>query len=889
MKKTNYLFIASIIFLLTGCSFNSVNDEVCISEPRIDESLFCIDNFTSYRDILAARNDNKDVPGLSNYKIVGVNKESFLNERLYDVKSTDIKHTIKASDYGASGIDHKSDCAALVKILNKCKEYGDELINVEFEKGDYDFVELTNFEHPNTGIHIEDLSNIVFSGNGSTFYFHGDIDAFNVLNCENLYFRDINIDWAVPPFSVGTLVEKSNGQVFKIKINDGYKVNQDSIIGGYVEYDDYTLTPRAEGNDIYGDVQSTSYDEQNNILTIVFKKKYHSAPRGTYAVLRHSTYQHPAFDFIDSKNIHFESVNVYTCGGFASSFTSCENIYLNRFNTVLKTNSGRLMTSTADAIHCMDCLGEILVTNSMYENCGDDAINVHGAFWQINKIISRNSFDAVNPKGYNFPANVNDTIEIRNNDAIVLQTLTVKSCVTDPVTGHFIVTTNEDLVHDVEKNNYVDNVTRSPSLTFCNNVVRNKRCRGVLAKTNHVTISNNTFSYCASAILLGSDVDDWYESLPPSDVLITNNKFIKLNLMENGCKGDILFAAYAKGGNDAACGTITDVTIRNNYFYNSAVSGICVASASGVIIDHNLINNTGTMAETKGKSIINSGIILSSSENIRLSYNEVIANSSSKFKHVYVGNGINVEKLDVVSNRGFDKKDLEGKVSRSENTMIKVDNLSLDSSTLEDWCELVPNDYRLTINGIANDELEEVDMNKESFELLSGIIAYSDDGLYIGFDVHDNDIRFYSSENYWSGDGVEMFFCSDTKNSDPLELVKYEDCDSLEMFMSGDQVWGNKLVQLRTKKSIYSEASKVVMNFTVKPNRDGYIGKAFIPFEIIPDVKQKLFNNEQISFCLNFSDRDADSRIQYATCYNIVEYNKYVPSKMSLLSIGGAK
>ena len=128
---------------------------------------------------------------------------------------------------------------------------------------------------------------------------------------------------------------------------------------------------------------------------------------------------------------------------------------------------------------------------------------------------------------------------------------------------------------------------------------------------------------------------------------------------------------------------------------------------------------------------------------------------------------------------------------------------------------------------------------------------------------------------------------ADTESKDPLSVLKLTDTSCLQLFMSPNGEYGNQVVELRTSSNIFEQKSLVQMVFIEKSSGDGYVGKAFIPFELIPQIKTKLENNERFSFAINFSDSDSNSiRVQYATVSHPVEFNKYVPYSMSKVGVG---
>ena len=57
-------------------------------------------------------------------------------------------------------------------------------------------------------------------------------------------------------------------------------------------------------------------------------------------------------------------------------------------NCKVTPSHGRMLSTTADATHFVNCTGYIKLTNNLFENQKDDATNIHGIYAQVVKIIS---------------------------------------------------------------------------------------------------------------------------------------------------------------------------------------------------------------------------------------------------------------------------------------------------------------------------------------------------------------------------------------------------------------------------------------------------------------------------------------------------------------------
>ena len=77
-------------------------------------------------------------------------------------------------------------------------------------------------------------------------------------------------------------------------------------------------------------------------------------------------------------NTTLYNIKIHYAEGMGLLAETSENITLDRFSICLQGNKDkRYFTTQADATHFSGCRGKISVTNSVFENMMDDAINVH--------------------------------------------------------------------------------------------------------------------------------------------------------------------------------------------------------------------------------------------------------------------------------------------------------------------------------------------------------------------------------------------------------------------------------------------------------------------------------------------------------------------------------
>ena len=98
-----------------------------------------------------------------------------------------------------------------------------------------------------------------------------------------------------------------------------------------------------------------------------------------------------AIHLFQNKNVLLENINIYHAGGMGLIAERTENISLSNFNVVLPPSSERMVTTTADATHFVNCKGLISIDKCHFENMLDDASNFHGIYTKVEDLVNNNT------------------------------------------------------------------------------------------------------------------------------------------------------------------------------------------------------------------------------------------------------------------------------------------------------------------------------------------------------------------------------------------------------------------------------------------------------------------------------------------------------------------
>lgn len=555
----------------------------------------------------------------------GIEKERFENEILFETYF-EHAHIIRAEEYGVTAGTDVNMREPLEKLLQMAKDMGNITKKILLPKGDiciYDKCENNKY-----ALDLQGMQNLVIEGDETVFLMDMTSRGIRVENCENIVLRNMSFDRIELPYFTGT-VEKMDAkeQYAILKINEGYHPENPYPVREYLEYNVADKTPRYHGNFLYNNMEVDTMVEsiqsvtmlEGNRAKITFSWDLTEAPEGCGYVITKTMYGIDTIAIIHSKEVRCENVNIYCTPGMGIRGYSSENIYMNKTNVMLRPGTDRYMSVTADAMHFMDCKGDLQLTNCLMENSHDDSINIHGMYQMIVEADEENNrYRMVCGRVAKFnepelneeltiPFEVGDEIEVSEDDTLrLLSTVHVETVESDQEGGFWVTfREKERLAVGV----LMANVTRSPKVLVENCIFRNKRNRGILLQSRNSVIRNCAFyNVLMPAICIVADCQNWHESISAKGIRIERNRFINTNLIKNNFgnlgKGDIDIAVYSKNG-AIEDGLIEELRICDNVFIASGGNCISAKSMKNSEISGNLFYKYGSeLPEGSRKAII---------------------------------------------------------------------------------------------------------------------------------------------------------------------------------------------------------------------------------------------------------------------------------------------
>lgn len=840
--------------------------------------------------------------GLSNPDMVGVDLEES-KEILYAPKEdSQYDEVIIAANLSLSqissvlpGTTEINGYTMIQGAINLAKSYNDQgkTVKIKLPGGQID-VDTTSIT-TTRAFNLEGLNGTAIEGNDTTINIQiAELNYKGYMyasNCKNLTIYGITFTEEVGANVTGT-VESYDLAEYKatIKIDKAYNETMKRVVASnkslrsYLEFHKVTKVPLQNGNFAVDNFKKTEISESNGEYNVVitFNSAINESQLGTLASLQFAQYDVHGITISDSENIYLESLTMNKSYGMGITADGVKNLYLNRFNLVVKEGSKDLMTSCADATHFSLLTGEVKFTNSIIEYSHDDALNIkHGYWYKLDEVISKDRQFTLSKitSDMSLP-NVGDKIAVYNEATFEdYGTYTVASAKEE--SGKMIITVNErPSKTSTWGNARATFLSNTPSFIFKNNIVRNKRNRGILIQVPNAIIENNTFKNVGhGSIQAGSALDRFNEATLPQEITIRNNKFIGNDYLSNGnLYGDISIFAIANNGVVAPKGTIKNCSIENNFFTENGNACVSLRGVSSSIIKDCFFYNASS-SQPSGDAY-NCLFSLSNTGSL------TIEGSYSQYN---LGNGLSgIIPQGSTSNEDVELKDNQNIAFQviddvgPEIDVAKANGeISIDGS-LSEWDSIGATN--IEIRGITDAlgvEWQESQL-ESTFKVNKLMMTHNDNGIYLAFDVFDDKIDCKTVNDFWLGDCVEILASTITNKPNADLSVYKEEGGVIQAAFA--PTWESKnystIAEVRSNSS-YVE-NKDLLEAKFLSNSTGYTGEICFPFTLMPEFKAAIDEGKRIDFAIVIADseRPSHKRIQESNVPHNVESNKTMTARM---------
>ena len=422
------------------------------------------------------------------------------------------------------------------------------------EKAEMHYVAVSNNDNSRKALafNLSDMKNVSIQGDSTLLKFYGSVLPFYIHNTEHVSLEGFSVTYD-HPFVLEAEVVASDKvhRTFDIRI---HPENDYSVTEGVFQYHGYDWSIGL-GENIYFNPKTRSpyystekyetnpnaalmaEDLGNRIVRISGSTARLMPPVGAILVDKgpHSKNRlYPCFAIQGSSDITIQNITVHDSGAMALIAENSEDISLKNYSTKVREGSGRMISASADATHFVNCRGNLLIEGCTFESMLDDAVNIHGTFMKVNKIISPHSFRAsfghFQQEGFDF-AKAGDKLAFV--DRTSLETISFAKVTDMQLINEnlYEISVDQDITAMDGRTVAVDNLTRQVARTVISGCkVAHNRARSLLISTpGEVLIENCDFASMMAGIRICGDANYWFESGQTSDIVIRNNVFRDLS------------------------------------------------------------------------------------------------------------------------------------------------------------------------------------------------------------------------------------------------------------------------------------------------------------------------------------------------------------------------
>ncbi len=588
----------------------------------------------------------KEQIGLSDATSVGVDKDKYRNEELYPVPEDDFFGKQIYNVWNFQIVPDGEDNAAKLNALIASLKDVEGPKKIVFKPEVY-LIEQT--------ININDVEDLYICCEDSTKHFEVRLTSwfqgFSINNCKNLHINDMNYDYVISPTVAGEIIAvDTTERLVTLRIYDEFDLSHPLYNGGLFKYNHSYVEFKPDANGEYvpynnmlydANVVTKSYDHEKRELTLKLSStSMQDTEIGTRASVAYTMYNFFGMHIYNVDGMYLEDVNMYTAGGMGVGSVK-NNLYMNRFDLDLREGSTRLMTATADGLHCIDC-PEVKITNSTFQYSHDDSMNIKGYYLTITNVEGRTlTLECKNDTP--IPVEVGHVLEVyetyrfgsRGTYTVVeSNTITPKK---------IIVTLDRDPEYDL-LNCIAGNINRATKLHLENSVIGNKRNRAMLVQCRDSVIKGNTFrNVMHGTICIFTIRDSFNEGICPNNIQVINNKFL-------GGTAGVIFYNYGES-QAGTPGTLKNMKVNNNFFYGTTAT-VDIKYTADSSVCNNLFYNIGIGGKSSDEA---SCIVATNNINLTVignrSYHDIL---DKKYKILSEGKNEGIVKEDNIYT-GLDK------------------------------------------------------------------------------------------------------------------------------------------------------------------------------------------------------------------------------------------
>jgi hypothetical protein len=443
-------------------------------------------------------------------------------------------------------------------------------------------------------------------GRGSEFFFHGAILPFVILHSQRVSLRNFHIDWTRTFHNEGAILAAGDGYVdLRIAPEFPYKIQHGKILflcehgetSGFcniLEFDSSRRETAFLAYDNHGIGSRYGAEEIGSGEVRIHADFAKPLPQpGNVLILDDERRDCPGITIIDGSGIHIDGVTLYHAGGMGVIAQTSRDIRLQTVRVTTRPGSNRMVSTTADATHFVNCSGTIELNSCHFEYMMDDPTNVHGIYGSIVAHPDPCAIEVKLRHHQQFGVDIaapGDLLEFVSSRTLLTfhQSTVISARRLNKELTQF--TFAEPLPVGLCLGDAVANLSRTPDLTIRNTVTRCNRARGFLISTpGRVLIEENFFHNPGAAILIAGDVNHWFESGAVRNVVIRRNRFENCNYGVWGCAAIDVHPEIESGDSSSYH---RNITIEENTFVAFDRRIVRARCVDGLAIRRNLVEHS---------------------------------------------------------------------------------------------------------------------------------------------------------------------------------------------------------------------------------------------------------------------------------------------------------
>ena len=464
--------------------------------------------------------------------------------------------TLDVSLFGAFPDDGKDDTLAVRAALTQAKKQGARKLT--FAKGRYDFYPDKAFEryqfisNNDEGLKrivlpLDGLKNFEVDGQGADFLFHGYLSPVTVDGCRDIVLRNFTVDYARTFHSEGKILAVTNSYADVeiapeypysvesgiLKFHDGKPAKERTLypVRGLLEFDPVKREVAYQARDYWLGDEILAQDLGNRRVRLL-REKLKGTP-GNIFVFGPDHRLVCGIAVSDSRGVTVEDVTLFHCGGMGVIGQRSSDLFVRRVKVTTPPGKNRIVSLTADATHFVNCGGQVVLEDCLFELQKDDATNVHGIYVRIAERLAPAIVDVklAHPQQFGFDfIRKGQKLELVKGPALTTYAYPVVKQVERLNKEYTRLTFKEPLPETVAIGDALAALDDYAALTIRGCTIRGNRARGILLNSRGPTVvEKNVFHTAGAAILFEGDARFWYEQAGVSDCVIRDNLFDSCN------------------------------------------------------------------------------------------------------------------------------------------------------------------------------------------------------------------------------------------------------------------------------------------------------------------------------------------------------------------------